>query len=218
MAVTATPIFIQAVEAWACQLNLLNQGFAVTVTSAAPGVCTAGVDVANGLPVYIEGTTAPTGLTKGTIYYAVNSNGSTTFQFGLYPTSASGITTSSVGTSPTLFYPIQIMAAGSNGSKIERLTAYTTDTSAHTLAFILVDAGGIGHFIGTAVVAAAAANVDVPVNILTAANFPSPYYDSNGNPYLYIPSGWSLATMVINGGTAITAGTEIDVVALGGNF
>ena len=217
MANSNVPMFIQTIENWACQLNLLNQGFAVTVTSAAPGVCTAGVNVANGLPVYIEGTTAPTGLTKGTIYYAVVSNGSTTFEFGLYP-GATGITTSSTGTAPTLFYPISLLSGGAQGSKIERLTIYSTDTAAHNLVFVLVDANGIGHIIGEVTVAAAAANVDVPVNVLAAANFPGALYDSSGNPYLYVASGWSLAVMVINGATAMTAGAEIDVVASGGNF
>jgi hypothetical protein len=218
MAVSNLPIFLQTVMAWACQLNPLNQGVTVTCPEASPAVFTAsGVAAANGFPFYLEGTTAPGGFTKGVVYYMVNAS-TDTFQGALYAGGSGINNTTSAGSAITLYYPITLAAGGANGSKVERITLYSTDATAHNLIFMLLDTNGVGHFIGESVTPTASANVATPVNVLTAANFPSAVYDANGNPCIYIPYQWTLAVMVINGGTAITAGATIDVVATGGNF
>ena len=79
-----------------------NIPLAVTVTSAAPGVITSTTPhgIANGDKVYLSGTTAPTGLTLGVVYYAVNVT-STTLQVSLQR-GGTGITTSSTGTAVVL--------------------------------------------------------------------------------------------------------------------
>jgi hypothetical protein len=82
-----------------------------TCTSASPGVLTVGLNVPNGVPVTLASTgTLPTGLTTGTVYYAVNSNNSTTIELAA-AVSGTPINTSSTGSGTmTATFPISHIA------------------------------------------------------------------------------------------------------------
>lgn len=221
MANSNVPMFIQTIENWALQLTPLNQAVTVTCPEASPAVFTAvGVTAANGLPFYLEGTTAPGGFTKAVVYYMVSAS-TDTFEGAAQAGGSAINNTTSAGTAITLFYPLALVAGGAQGSKIERINVCSSDTTAHQLTFVLLDASGVGHFLSTVLIAASSGfiDTDVPINVLTAANFPSAVYDSNGNPYLYVASGWTLAVMIGPAdGVAITAAKTIDIIAMGGNF
>jgi len=110
----------------------------VTATSASPAVFTwaGGVQALpfrNGCPVVLSGTSAPTGFTLGTTYYAVAANVlSGTFELAATQggtainstSTGSGLTATSAPTLPTSY------------SKKRRIGSIQTDASSHILAFV----------------------------------------------------------------------------------
>jgi len=69
-----------------------------TCSSGSPGVLTVGTNILNGAAVIlsVSGGSLPTGFTAGVMYYAVNSNGSTTIELSATP-GGTPINTSSTG-------------------------------------------------------------------------------------------------------------------------
>lgn len=95
---------------------------AVTATSASPGVFTWGGNVpfVSGDPVQLSGTAAPSGLTLGTTYYAVNVSGGT---FELAATQGgTAINTSSTGTALVATAASAMVTALAGGSGTPDLT------------------------------------------------------------------------------------------------
>jgi hypothetical protein len=116
--------------------------------------------------------------------------------------------------------PTQILAAQTNGAKIEAILVASTDTSARDLNLYLT-VSATNYFIGIVSIPITAGTVDtVPsVNMLTAltsssALLPLPN-DSNGNPYLYLDPN---TTLKILPGSTITSGKDINLVVMGGAF
>ena len=115
----------------------------VTITTASPAVVTAPISVSNGTAITFYSTEAlPTGMTPGTVYYAVNSTG-TTFQLATTPGGA-GITTTAAGSGTnyidTRGLPLTSLASASDVPTVHNYLLIS-DTSRFLLAFGVNDYG-----------------------------------------------------------------------------
>jgi hypothetical protein len=104
-----------------------------------------------------------------------------------------------------------IHTAGANGTRIEKLIAVSTDTSARDVS-ILVN----GVSIGTVSVPAGAGNSSgtAAKDILADPNIPG-IIDAYGNKVIYVKGS---ATLQAQMGTTITAAKNVYVSAMGGGF
>ena len=116
--------------------------------------------------------------------------------------------------------PTSILAAQTNGAKIEAILVASNDTSARDIN-LYVNVSATNYFIGCVSIPAGAGTIDtVPaVNLLTAlstgaALLPLPV-DANGNRYLYASSATSITAAP---GTTITSTKLINLVVIGGAF
>ncbi len=124
--------------------------------------------------------------------------------------------TSSTSTST----PTQILAAQTNGAKIETILVASSDTSAHDINLYL-NVSSTNYFIGTVNIPITAGTVDtIPaVNLLSALSssaslLPLPK-DANGNPYLYLDSATSLTAAPA---VALTSGKLWNIAVIGGAY
>jgi hypothetical protein len=109
-----------------------------------------------------------------------------------------------------------LVTGGTNGTKVESIMVASSDTTARDLV-LSVNNGSTSFPIGIVSIPITAGTVDtVPsVAIFRSAQLPGLAIDANGNPYLYVASGWSLQVAVA---TAPTSGKQFTVFAQGGNF
>lgn len=124
-------------------------------------------------------------------------------------------------------YAVQILPAdtttvktlatgGTNGTKIEWVNIASSDTSAKDLQFWLSD-GTTNYVLTTLAITANSGftNSVAPINLWGTIQVPGTTYDSNGNKYLYLKSGWSLKVGAL---TAVTAAKTIYITAQGADF
>jgi hypothetical protein len=101
-----------------------------------------------------------------------------------------------------------ILTAGANGTKIENIIAYSTDTSDRDLV-LYVKSGSPDYAITTIKIPLTAGSVDTipPINLLASSQFPA-NVDAQGNRYMYLT-----ASAVLRGacGTTITAAKVINL-------
>jgi hypothetical protein len=118
------------------------------------------------------------------------------------------ITSATAGTPQTLITP------GLNGCKVDWINAQTTDTAANVIQLNLYN--GTTQFpISQVNVPAASGNaVTAPVSLFASGQLPTFTYDSNGNKFIYIPSGWTLTVTV----TAVTSAKTLTLTAQYENF
>ena len=109
-----------------------------------------------------------------------------------------------------------LVAGGTNGTKIESITATSTDTAAHDVQLWLT-ISSVNYLLGTISVPAGAGNSSgVPsVDFLKNAQITSFAYDANGNKYIYVANG---ATLSISSVVTVTSGKLIQAYASGGSF
>jgi hypothetical protein len=116
--------------------------------------------------------------------------------------------------------PTQLLAAQTNGVKLEAILVASTDTSARDINLYL-NVSSTNYLIATVSIPANAGNSDsVPaVNLLSALTGASPLLpiprDSNGNPYMYLDSNTALYAAPA---TTITSGKVWNIVPIGESF
>lgn len=104
-----------------------------------------------------------------------------------------------------------VLAAGSLGTRIDKIGASSNDTAARVVQIYLTN-GGVDYLLGSVSVSALAGNDGATAG----ANF----LNTSINPLivdgiLTIPTGWTLRAAVT---TAVTAAKTLTVWALGGDF
>lgn len=119
-----------------------------------------------------------------------------------------------------------VYAGGTNGSKITALWLTSNDGSASHLINIQISSSSSAHcspqsgcYAGMAItlpVNAGFANGAPAVNALSATNWPGLPVDSDGNPYIYLPSTSYTIEMTFT--TALTASTDVNGIAIGADF
>lgn len=97
--------------------------------------------------------------------------------------------------------PVTVYTGGANGSKINSLIAVSLNTTSAFDCHFGISSGGTNYYLGTGSLAINAGLVSgtPPLNLLSNANAPLPI-DSDGNPYIFLPSSaWTLfASMATN--------------------
>jgi len=109
-----------------------------------------------------------------------------------------------------------LVAAGTNGTKIESIIVQSTDTSNRDLA-LYATISGTNYPLTTIQIPLNAGNTNsVPaVDIIRSAQIPGFCYDTSGNKYLYLANGTTLSIATL---TTVTTAKQITVFAQGGNF
>jgi hypothetical protein len=128
--------------------------------------------------------------------------------------------TDSAGTYKTLY------VGGSNGTKITGIYLTSFDPSATHLITIQLSSSSSAHcspatscFGGMAItlpVSSGSANAAPAVNAMSSATWPGLPRDSDGNPYIYLPS--SSYTLEMTFATALTSTDWVNGVAIGADF
>lgn len=106
--------------------------------------------------------------------------------------------------------PSTIYSGGTNGSKCFGLYSTNTDTSAETLTVDVFD--GTKTYISvviTTVIQAGDLNATPAQPLMTSSVWPGLAVDGNANPFIYLPSGWSLRATA----GAVTSAKAVNVVA-----
>lgn len=111
--------------------------------------------------------------------------------------------------------PTQLLAAQTNGCKLEAILVASTDTSAHDLNLYLT-VSATNYLIGTISIPATAGTVDsIPqVNLLDSSQLILPK-DANGNPYLYLDPNTSLYAAPA---ATLTTSDVWNIVCMGGAY
>lgn len=116
--------------------------------------------------------------------------------------------------------PTSILAAQTNGAKIEKILVSSTDTSARDVS-VFLQVAAVNYLLGTVSIPINSGNTNAlpTVDILSALvatvkQLPLAV-DANGNPYLYLDPSTSLFILPL---TTITAGKFINVHVQGGAF
>ena len=111
--------------------------------------------------------------------------------------------------------PQTIVSAGTNGSRIDWVNLFTTDTSANTLTFNLYN-GTTQYPLAVLTLPLGSGNTGTvpPVALFASSQFPSFTFDGNGNKFLYLQNGWSLTCTA----TAVTAVKTVTILAQYENF
>lgn len=119
------------------------------------------------------------------------------------------ITSATAGTPQTLITP------GLNGCKVDWINAQTTDTVANVVQLNLYN-GTVQFPISQVNVPATSGNnvSTAPISLFASSQLLTFTYDSNGNKFIYIPSGWTLTVTV----TAVTAAKTLTLIAQYENF
>jgi hypothetical protein len=109
-----------------------------------------------------------------------------------------------------------VLAAGSNGSKVEALNVTSTDTSARDVT-IYVTISATNYLIGTVSIPLNSGNTNSApsVDILRSSQLPALAFDANGNRFLYLASG---STLSIACTSTVTTAKQITVFAQGEDF
>ena len=112
---------------------------------------------------------------------------------------------------------ISLVAAGSNGTKIENINMTSTDNASAYTVNLFAYISATTYQIGCINLLINSGNVDtIPsINFLTSPQLPNLPKDSNGNPYIYLANGTSLYVSV---GSTVTSGKTLTFFAQGGNF
>lgn len=111
---------------------------------------------------------------------------------------------------------VTLAAGGANGSKVEAIRATSTDTTARDT-IILISNGTNLFPLGVISVPANSGftNALPAINIMSNPLFQGFSYDAMGNPFIFVPSGWTLYAGTL---TAITAAKQVSVLATGEDF
>ena len=155
---------------------LLQPTYYETFT-ASSNVCTVGtaVNFYNGLPIYLQGGSLPSGLTQNTIYYVAQFNGSTTFSLSTTFANALSATIITFGSgSGAAVYSLAGCSEGEYGhsQSIAELSAHThTVTNAITGSPSL----GSGGTSGVGVVTTSSAGSGVPANVTQPGTYMNIY-------------------------------------------
>ena len=110
---------------------------------------------------------------------------------------------------------VTVYSGGANGSKISALMAISIGTTASFDVQWGVSSGGTFYMHGTEVIAAGAGSTDsLPsVNLMSNTNVPLAI-DSDGNPYLFLPSSaYSLQAKTPATSSTWTTGSAINIIA-----
>jgi hypothetical protein len=124
--------------------------------------------------------------------------------------------TQSIKTTGTIFFPADttttktICTAGTNDSRVTRITITSTDTAAN-VAYFYINDGTTNFLIGYVVIVAnAGSNGSTPsVAGLSASSWLHRSLDNNANPYFELQTGYTLRMSLQN---AVSATREIDVI------
>lgn len=111
-----------------------------------------------------------------------------------------------------------LMSAGTNGSIIESMNVSLTDTVANALFVYLQDGSAVNHLLGVVAVplSSGATSTGTPaIDVLRSGTIPGLVIDANGNPTLFVPSGFKV---VVGANAAVAAGKIMDVVACGSDY
>jgi hypothetical protein len=109
-----------------------------------------------------------------------------------------------------------VVTAGANGSKLTALTAASDDTSARVVQVIVTRSAT--DYVLASVSVPAASGTDgtaAAVNLINSAILPGLPVDNDGQRYLFLESGDTLA---VKSTTTVTAGKTVSAAANFGNF
>jgi hypothetical protein len=109
-----------------------------------------------------------------------------------------------------------VLAAGTNGTKVEMLAVTSTDTTARDLGIYLT-ISATSYLIGTVSIPITAGftNAIVTVDILRSTQLPFLPFDAMGNRCLYLASGTTLSVGTL---TTVTTAKQITITCMGANF
>jgi len=114
-------------------------------------------------------------------------------------------------TTSTLF-----ITAGTNGTKVELINVTSTDTTARDVIVNIFNSSTNYQISQISIpITAGTINSTPSVNLLTNSQFASLPRDTNGNPYIYLASGYNLYIAM---GTTITTAKVVTLIAHGVNF
>jgi|SRR5882757_1950285 len=111
---------------------------------------------------------------------------------------------------------VTLVTGGANGTKIESITATSTDTSARDVA-LWITISSVNYLLTTISIPATAGSVNniISVDMLRSSQFPSLAFDTNGNRYIYIANGSVLSVACL---TTVTSAKLLQFFAQGGNY
>ncbi len=111
--------------------------------------------------------------------------------------------TNATGTTKTL-----VVAAGTNGSRIDQIACSTSDTASETLSFWAYDGSSVYYHLGDTTLAIGAGYTTIGLVDAIPALAPN-------LGYIVLQSGYSL---YVNVATAVTSGKQTDILAQGGDY
>ena len=108
-------------------------------------------------------------------------------------------------------------SAGTNGSKVDWINMETNDTAANNVTFYLYNGTTSYPLTTVQAPAGAGATYNNPSVAVFGSQTQTPFlsYDSNGNKFLYLQSGWSLQVSVL---AAVTSGKQLTITAQYENY
>ncbi len=112
---------------------------------------------------------------------------------------------------------VTVYTAGTNGSKVERITVTSTETAnARDLQFVITQSA-TDYVIGTVTIPLNSGfNNSVPiVSVFDSSQFFGLATDVNGNKYLYLASG---SVLKVKSLTTVASGKALAIFAQGGDF
>lgn len=106
--------------------------------------------------------------------------------------------------------PSAVYAGGANGSKCFGLFTTNTDTAAETLTIdIFNGTTAFQSVVIATVIGAGTVNATPAQALMSSGVWPGLAVDGNGNPFIYLPSGWSLRATA----SAVTSTKVLNVAA-----
>lgn len=115
---------------------------------------------------------------------------------------------------------LPLVAGGANGANVEAINVSTNDTTVTYDYLILFLNDGTNNYILSVFqvpIGSGTSATIPPYALLSGSQAPSLPFDSNGNPYLYVPAGMTL--YIANASNAaINSGKFVSVVATGSAF
>ena len=110
--------------------------------------------------------------------------------------------------------PVQIAPGGTNGSKVEAVTIYTTDTATNTVT-LYINQSSVNYPLLQFIVPAGSGNTTtIPFNVLNVALMPWLPIDANGNRYLNLASGSALYASI----ASVTSAKTVTIMAQSAAF
>lgn len=109
------------------------------------------------------------------------------------------------------------VTGGTNGTRVSSLTAYSNSTSAHVF-IVGVSTGGASFYVGSlSIPASAGSDGSTPAaNMLSPLVIPGLPLDSNGVPYISLPS--SLYSLTLTASSAINTGKQVTFTSMYGSY